>query len=111
MTPIESNPPALPDLSMTNHLELVSFSTTHCRVATFAWLVPSKLNKSIGVLVLVLAGASWADTLFTVEVRKVAIRARVRRVEFDFIWFGFACYARVYVKKVPKHKKLNSNIL
>jgi len=38
------------------------------------------------------------------EIRKVAIRARVRRVELDFIWFGFACYAGIEVKKVPKNK-------
>jgi hypothetical protein len=93
-------------------LELVSFSVIHCRLATFPWLVPVKLNKSIGVLVVVLASAtSCADTLFRLETRKVAIRASVRRVEFDFIWFGFACYVRIDMKKVPKSKCLTASLL
>ena len=45
------------------------------------------------------------------EIRKVAIRARVRRVDVDFIWFGFACYVRIDMKKVPKSKCLNSRFL
>ena len=81
-------------------------------VTYWSWRGIFFVNVPIGVLLLVLASAtSCADTLFRLETRKEAIRARVRRVDVDFIWFGFACCTGIDVKKMPKYKKLSTSKL
>src|SRR5258708_1257659 len=87
----ESNPPLSPALSMTNHLQLVSFSITQSSSAELLAVIPVKLISRAGRL-LPEEEFCWAAAWFRPIKRAAMNRAKeiLKVVEYKvFMWYGF----------------------